>query len=535
MKNLKRALASLLCLMMLLSMVACGGNNNAGNDAGNDAGNAGQQQQQEQQNTVIGEKVEEGAKVKDTVVIGTVAAVVITDPQKMRTATDYTVMRATHDTLFRMDEETGDLIPELCEEWSIDGATWTMKLKEGVKFHNGNDFTAEDVKFTFERGKSDDSQIKSYCNKIVDVTIIDDYNCTVSWNSVNVDMGGLFSNPKYSMLDKDSCEADPELGYRMGTGAYTVKELVENSHCIIEAVDTWWGDPVPTKTIEFRYIAEASARLIALQNGELDVCISPNTSELDYIREDKNLELIEAKGCRTIYYLMNMHKDTWKDVEVRRAIAQAINREDLIAICIDGLGVPAVSVAGPNNAGCCDDQLVGVQYDQAAAKATIEAKGLAGSELTIICLESGITRSAAEVIQAHLAAVGINGIIRALPSAEAAAAARNEEHDMYISDMSLSDYMDSLRSLVYNSANYNFAFMDDPKIDEMIDEGVTMTDPVARKAHYLKINQYYWEENVYGQGLFRSNTNFAVVKGFKGMPYRGDLVLDPTFCAVVVE
>lgn len=531
MKRFKKLMSALLCATMLLSMAACGGSNTGDdkNTADNDKTPVSDSQ------GVSGQENVAGAEYKDTIVIGVTQAPEVMDPQMVRLTTDYMGQRLTHDTLFRFDDETGELLPWLCESWEIDGATWTMKLREGVKFHDGSEFTAEDVVFTFERGKGESTQISSYCNKIVDMEIVDTYTVKVTWNGVNVDMGGLFTNVKYSMLSKSACEADPDKGYLVGTGAYTLDELFENSYAIFKKADNYWGEPAISDTIEFRYIAEASARLIALQNGEIDMCISPATTELGYIEDDKDLELIQVQGARTVYLALNMNKEPFNNLEFRKAVAYAIDKQALVDIVIDGLGSPANSTIGPNCACNCDDALTGVEYNPEKAKEILAANGWVGTTIQLYCADSGDQNKAAIALQAQLQAVGITAEMNILGSAELTAATKAGEHDAYVATISVSDYAGAVRSQLYTGAGYNYSFFADEKVDQMVDEGDTITDHAQRMELYTELQQYVFDEMLYLNPLFRGNSNVAIVKGFTGVYYRSDLILDLSHAGVLAE
>lgn len=503
---MKKFLALILSIAMVLSLAACG---------------------ETKEPASVDSTTPEGAQTtyKDTIVVGTTAAVAELDSQEMSKTVDYMSHRLTHDTLFRYDEETKELSPWLCESWEIDGATWTLHLRDDVSFSNGAPFTAEDVKYTFERG-CESSQIASYCKKIDNMEIIDEHTIKITWVSVNVDMGGLFTNAKYSMLSKAACEEDPAKGYEIGTGAYTLEELFDNSYAIYKKNDNYWGEKPITETIEFRYISEASARLIALQNGEIDMCISPATTELDYIRDDATLDLIEVPGASTAYLALNMNKAPFDNLEFRKAVAYAIDKQELIDIVVDGLGSIAKSTIGPNCAAFCDDDLSGYEYNPEEAKAIIAANGWEGTTIKIYCQDSGEPPKTAEVVQAQLKDVGIQVDIVKLASAELKAAAKAGEHEGYIAKISVSDYADAVRTMLYAGAGYNYAFYENSDLDALVDEGVTLTDNAARKAVYVKLQQGVFDENFYFIPFFRANSTVATVKGLGGVDYRSDLILD---------
>ena len=527
---MKKMLALVLAALMLLSIVACGQNAD-GTD--NEAAN-GQNAATDGTTPTVPDEPDDSTEYKDAIVIGVTGAPEVMDPQEVKKTVDYMAQRLTHDTLFRIDESTGELIPWLCESWEIDGEKWTIHLRQDVKFSDGSDFTADDVEYTFTRGL-ESSQIASYCEKIASMNVIDPYTIEISWITVNVDMGALFTNVKYSMLSKSACEADPEEGYLVGTGAYTLKELFDNSYAIFEKNEYYWGEPVISQSIEFRYMAEASARLIALQNGEIDMCISPATTELAYVEEDDNLELLQVPGASTIYLAFNMNKEPFDNVAFRQAVAYAINVEDLIAIVLDGVGSEGKSTIGPNNAVNCDDALTGYPYDPEKAKEILDTNGWSGMTIELYCADSGNNYRTAESLQAQLGEVGLDIHINNLASTELNAATKAGEHDLYVASISVSDYADAVRTQLYTGSGYNYSFFSDEEVDQWIDEGVAIQDFAERKALYTEMQQKVFDEMVYLYPMMRANSAVAQVKGFGGYYLRSDLILDLTHAFVPVQ
>ena len=253
------------------------------------------------------------------------------------------------------------------------------------------------------------------------------------------------------------------------------------------------------------------------------MCISPATTELDYIRDDATLDLIEVPGASTAYLALNMNKAPFDNLEFRKAVAYAINKQELIDIVVDGLGSIAKSTIGPNCAAFCDDDLSGYEYNPEEAKAIIAANGWEGTTIKIYCQDSGEPPKTAEVVQAQLKDVGIQVDIVKLASAELKAAAKAGEHEGYIAKISVSDYADAVRTMLYAGAGYNYAFYENSDLDALVDEGVTLTDNAARKAVYVKLQQGVFDENFYFIPFFRSNSTVATVKGLGGVDYRSDL------------
>lgn len=535
MRKLTKVLALLLALLMTLSLFGCTAKEEPKAESKTEETKKEEPKEEEKKEELTAETqtVEAaGESFKKNVVIGVPRAPQIVDCQEFTNTEDYTVHWLSHDTLFHNDPETGELIPWLCESYEVEGEWWTLHLRQGVKFHDGTDFDAEDVAFTlFTRGQNA-TQIKSFCTTLTEYEIVDPYTIKICTGAPNMDFGPRMGNITFGMLSKESCEADPEKGYYYGTGAFQITEFVENSHETFTRFDGYWGEAPVTETIEVRGYEEASARLIALQNGEIDVCIAPATTELEDIKADANLELIEAVGGVSEYLSFNVEKEPMNNIEFRQAIAYAIDDMAVIDMCCDGYGTISNTIYGPNSVVCADDVLTGYEYNLEKAKELIEKNSWNGLKVKLLVADSGLNNSVALCIQPMLLAAGLDVEIDPRGTAEVKAARDAGEHDILVGGFSCSDYCDSLKSSCSSTGSYNFARFKDDEIDQQLNDGLAMTNWEERSALYKGIQVKVFDEMCYYYPIFRANANVAMKKGTGGFFVRCDMIIDFTNIAV---
>ena len=229
------------------------------------------------------------------------------DPQRQNDAFTTSILSNVFDTLIYRNADL-DLEPGLATEWSlVEDNIWEVKLREGVKFHNGEDFTAEDAKFTLERPLNPDlnSPLAGRFSVIEGVDIVDDFTIRIRTNDPYPLLPALLS--EWFMVPKDYIEAtdaDTLVVQPVGTGAYQFVEWVKDDHLSLTANDEHWRGAPTIKDVTFRPIPETSTRVAALQSGDVDVITnvpSFRIPEFDGV-DDLNIQPVPSTYipvCRT--------------------------------------------------------------------------------------------------------------------------------------------------------------------------------------------------------------------------------------------
>jgi peptide/nickel transport system substrate-binding protein len=356
---------------------------------------------------------------QDKIVISSGVDIVSVDPLSVvAIIPDRMLMNHISDQLIKTDEK-GELIPWLATSWkNVDPLTWEVKLRQGVKFQNGEPFNAQAVKFFFDlmRDPNFKSPAKSNYAWTKQVDVVDDY--TVRFHTAKPDpvaMGRLTLSaavpPEY--FKKVGLE-----GYRkrpVGTGPYRFIEHVRDDHITFEAFDGWWAGKPKIKTIVYRPIKEASARVAALLAGEIDLAFDVPPELMPLIERAKNASLKRVLSVRTFFLFLNtINKDypTTKR-EVREAINYAIDRESLNKNILGGTGAPAAWL-NPNTFGI-DPSLKPVPYDPERAKKLLAEAGYPnGVDLDFDAFQGRYIKDKelAEAIAGQLRKVGIRANLK---------------------------------------------------------------------------------------------------------------------------
>jgi peptide/nickel transport system substrate-binding protein len=312
--------------------------------------------------------------------------------------------------LTRIDEK-GQPQPGLAESWTVseDGKEYTFKLHSGVKFHDGTDFDANDVKFSLDRARAEDSTNaqKKLFQQITDVTVVDPTTVKVTLANPQ----GLFI---YNMglgdaviVAEESAATNKEKP--IGTGPFKFESWAKGSSVKLVKSDGYWGAPVFLDKVEFRVVPDAAAAVPALLSG--DVQAFPNApvgDALEQVKADTRLKVVIGATEGETILSMNNKKAPFDKLEVRQAVASAIDRKAVIDGASNGLGLPIGSHVSPNNPDYVD--LVNTYpHDVAKAKEYLKAAGLPdGFKATIKLPPVAYARQGGEVIAAELREVGIN-------------------------------------------------------------------------------------------------------------------------------
>ena len=261
-----------------------------------------------------------------------------TDPN-LQTTFEY----ALYEHLITTDED-GNFVGELAEEWllSDDGLTWVFTIREGVKFHNGDDFTAHDAKFSIERIMEEGSMspwIGEYTDTIASIETPSDYILVINCNLVNyffyASIWGCPMVPK-NYIEEHGSEYFNE--HPIGTAPWKFVELVPGVSIEFEAVPNHWRLTPEFATLIVELVPEASTSLAKLRNGETDIVAVNLDEALDMQDEGYRLQTLGNPTVPVITMLGTWASDgPLGDVRVRKALSLAINREEIIAEFFNGL------------------------------------------------------------------------------------------------------------------------------------------------------------------------------------------------------
>jgi len=442
-----------------------------------------------------------------------------------------------YDELIRYNKVTKEFEPGLAVkwEWIDDTATaFRMELRQGVKFHNGNPFTAEDVEYTLSN-KGANSNVKSAFDHAV---IIDDYTIEVYLKSGDADYFSKLSNTLYAgVLNKASVLADPDSGTAIGTGPwkYDMKgTLMGDTYKFVRNEDYWGRKPI-TKQLTLRYISSASSRLIALQNDEVQAIMEPNAADVDKIKNDPRLEYHSGTGVgpAKLYYIgFNMINGKGaKNIYLRQAIARAMSRADIIATSGDLNAVESDGIFwGANTAFKAPASAfkVDLSYDLDAARALVKkAEQLNGGPFGKLTITGNTTKainmSMCLVVQQACKEIGLDVDIEETDSAGIKAKTdwNNPNFDIIQYNVPLEDWASAVNRMFLPFSGNNRALINDDYVTDLITTAAAITDQAERARMYQDLQVYIHDNAIYVPAYYGSRDG-AQRKGVEGVVWSND-------------
>ncbi len=470
-------------------------------------------------------------------VIGFEGDAVTLDPHGRNETTTTTVQRHVYENLFGYDENL-KIVPELAESWRlIDDYTWEFKLRKGIKFHNGEPLNGEAVRFSLERCKTHPkSQYKYAVPDYKEIKVVDEHTVHFITKAPTPEALVMLENisimpPKWTQEwdKKDYANLTRNM---IGTGPYKFVEWVKDDHITLTANKDWWGGKVEFEKVLLRPIPENATRVAALLTGEIDACWGVSIPDIPRVEKHKNTYVSRVPSQRAIYVMFDMSaekggpppKDSpglpagkpnpFKDFRVRKAIAHAINADDIIKYVMEGSAYPAAQIISPY-AFDTHKNLQRPKYDLALAKKLLAEAGYPnGFESNFDTPNDRYVndQQVAEAIAAQLAKIGVRLKVVATPKAVFFPKVDRFESPFFLAGwgtLSWQGTMNSFfRELKGTYGRNNRGRFKDPELEKKMDvSNATMDDAKRQKLRneiaeaiygtYYVIPLYY-QENVFG-------------------------------------
>ncbi|SDZ08686.1 peptide/nickel transport system substrate-binding protein [Proteiniborus ethanoligenes] len=458
---------------------------------------------------------------KDTLTVAQGADPKSFDPHATNDQPSSRISKQIYSRLVEANEKM-EIIPGLAESWNkIDDLTWEFNLRKGVKFHNGEEFKANDVKFTLERMKASQT-VAHILGPVEEIKIADDYKVLIKTSEPFAPLLAHLSHTASSILnEKAVTEAGEDYGqHPIGTGPFKFIQWDAGDKVIIERFDEYFGGPAKLKTVVFRSIPEGTNRAIGLETGEIDIAYDIDPIDKEKVKTHNNLELIEGPSLSSQYIGFNINKEPFNNVKVRKALNHAINVQEIIDVVLEGAGQKANSPLADMVFGHNPD-IKGYEYNVQKAKDLLKEAGYEkGFKTTIWTNENPVRVQIADIVQAQLKEVGIDVSIEVVEWSAYLDRTANGEHDMFILGWVAvtgdADY--GLYALFHSSqhgSSGNRTFFSNPTVDKLLDEGKTTVDSNKRLKAYKEAQEIIVEEAPQ-LFLYFATQNAGVQKNIKG-------------------
>lgn len=350
---------------------------------------------------------------------------------------DNIILANIYDNLLCLEND-GSLSYSLAESYDLneDGTIYTFHLRHGVKFTNGEEMTAEDVKFSLDKGAAGPLGGPLLIN-FKECRIIDDYTVEVELTApyaafpycVASRVGGIACKSYWEEVGDEGYQANP-----IGTGPYILSEYAANDFITLTANEDHWRGAPPVKTIQIELVADPNTMILGLQNGDYDVMGNPSIDMVNRFASDPNIktDITPSTGRITLY--LNARNGITSNLNFRKAVQYAIDKEEVNIAVNNGQATTLDIDMCPMYTGRPTEGLHIIEKDTEKAKEYLAAANYNNDEFGILVQAGTNYETAAKVIQAQLMAIGINCVVDAVDNTTLRERDNVREFDGYLCD-----------------------------------------------------------------------------------------------------
>ncbi len=530
---MKKILAFLLALMLLLTMAACGAKGTEEEPAADAVEDAAESAPAE-------------APADSGVEEGLLRVATLTDINTMdvaQTTDNYFIPMNVFDRLFESEVQADGstaIVPSLATEYSpdSDGVTYHFTLREGVVFSNGSALTASDVQYTFERlltagGVNDDIPLEvlgaealqnGEAESLEGFTVTDDLHFSITLAAPNAGFIAELTGPAISIVDAETMAEVDNFGMdcadTIGTGPYVVTEWIANDHFSLEYNENYWGEEPSVKKVIMNVIPDANTQNLMYQSGELDIIDLENIDSAIVASTYKTQyadKIISGSRVGMMYLAMNNAQGYLADINVRKAVQMAVDVDFIIQNIYAGdataqAGIIPIGVWGQN------PDLARPTYDPEAAKALLAEAGYAEGEVSFeLALDgssSSNTQLVYQLLEQQLKEAGITVSIKSYDESAWLDLRKSGEMDAFVATWTM-DYNDpanimftffgNAEKTAIRSLNYQ-----DEEIMARVSAASSITDDEARMAEYRELERIIVEEDAAWVPLLGNVHLFAI-------------------------
>jgi peptide/nickel transport system substrate-binding protein len=416
----------------------------------------------------------------------------------------------------------GSIEPDLATEWSSseDATTWTFELRDGVTFHDGQDFTAEDVVFSLMRIQSEaiDSPVRAVLDIIDEAVAVDVDTVEVRLSSPHADFPLLLTDYRVRMLDATTCGGDLDAlcTAGVGTGPFVLEGYDPAGTTTLTRFEDYWEGPAGVERMEIIAIPDQEARIAALQAGQIDIVFEVTGQQAPLFEGREEFVVQRTPTGRWLTLAMNTQEPPFDDPRVRKALRTFVDREAMGKLVL-GEGGYVVACDTPVWSGDPYRADLSCPPDPEGARALLAEAGAEGLEVELIVSDivEGVMRLA-EVYQAQAQEAGIDVELVVAPA------------DGYWSDVWMQEPFvasswsqrpadQALNEIYRAGASWNETYYDDPAFEETLDAARQELDPEGRRDLYGELQRTLWEEG--GSFIpFHINGTRVVRSSLSGIP-----------------
>jgi peptide/nickel transport system substrate-binding protein len=459
--------------------------------------------------------------------IGLSADVTTLDPHFVAAQPNLTVGMHIFDGLVRIDERAR-VIPGIAQSWTTpDPLTWELKLRPGVKFHDGSELTAEDIVFSLERPlsiKGSPGGFAAYVRMITAKQIVDKHTLRLKtaspYGPLLEDLAHVLIVSKRAAQNASGEDFDSGKAV-VGTGPFKLVKFARGDRLTLTRHDAYWGGAPPWDSVTLRIVPNDPTRTAALLSGELDAIENVPSADLARLRKSTAHRLAQTTSWRTILLHLDQHRspppgvtdkagkplaeNPFKDVRVRQALSKAVNRQAIADRVMEGLALPASNVVSPSVLGH-DPAVKPEPYDPEGAKKLLAEAGYPNGFTITLATPNNRYINDEQVAQAAaqmFSRIGVTTKVDAMPLAAYLGKARGQEFGVALLGWgSLASDL-ALRSLAatHNPEKgwgaWNWARYSNPTLDKLLERSLGTVDVKKRESIARELSAYAAREVVF--------------------------------------
>ena len=427
------------------------------------------------------------------------------DPHKVVAAGTKEILFNVYEGLLKPDCE-GNLIPAVANDFSVseDGLTYTFTIRDGVKFHNGNPVTAEDVKYSIEKsaGMTGETSLISAFSNITEVNIVDSSTVEIVLARADVDFPAYIANTNACIIPKDNDKPDTN---PVGCGPYMYVSRSPQENIILKRFDDYWGDKANIENVTLKIIPDADSIVMNLNGGGVDMFARLTSTQVSQLSGSFNILEGEMNLVQAVY--LNHKVKPFDDVRVCRALSFAIDKNEILNLTSDGKGFPVASSMFPAFKKYYVDLNDTYPTDLDKAKELLKEAGYPdGFEFSIVVPSNYQPHiDAAQVVSEQLKRIGVKADIQLIEWNSWLSdvySGRNFEATLIgvdASSLTASSMLDRFRS----DADNNFTNYSNKEYDELYEKVLSEPDDEKRTQIYGQLQTILCEDaaNLYIQDM----------------------------------
>ena len=391
-----------------------------------------------------------------------------------------------------------EVVPDLATDWSRESDTqFVFNLEEGVTFHNGDKFTADDVKYTYDWIQNNENPRKNYVSAVEDVVVENDttvrFDLTEPYAPFLYKVHAVMWPLSETAMNEygDSYNQNP-----VGTGPFQLTSWDSGNKAVLEKYEDYWKDDQPNiDRIEFRILPQSSSKVAQLESGSIDLLDRMPAKFTDRVENSGNASVITTPGVSSGRIDFNTDVEALGDRDVRRAIAWAIDKQQITQTVLQGYGNPAKSIL-PDSLPQYNDSISDFNHptgDAEQAQSLLEDAGYSDLSFEIKTSTSSRHKRTATLLQSMLNEIGIDTSIQALEGNTFFSQELEGDYEIAVSNWTWFGDPDTLLYL-YHTDGLNVWNINNEELDKLLEDQRRTVDPDARQDLIDEIQRIVYEE-----------------------------------------